>query len=80
MKLRVKLFATLARYAPTPGLSGTPFEMEMPEGANLGDLVLKLRLPVKEVKICFVNGRVQELPFLLTEGDECGIFPPVGGG
>lgn len=76
MKLKVKLFASLSRGR----LSGTPFEVELPDGKTLADLVQILELPVDEVKICFINGRICELDNLLMDGDEVGIFPPVGGG
>jgi molybdopterin synthase sulfur carrier subunit len=80
MHIRVKLFATLKMYAPVEGLSGTPFEMDLPEGFTLQALTEYLKLPPEEVKLTFVNGRAQPLEFELTNGDEVGIFPPVGGG
>lgn len=79
MKIRLKLFATLAKHLGNQ-MAGTPHEIELPEGASLGDLVEQLKLPADQVKICFVNARVQELDFQLQDGDEVGVFPPVGGG
>ncbi|MCA1954518.1 MAG: MoaD/ThiS family protein [Anaerolinea sp.] len=32
------------------------------------------------MKLCYVNGRYQEADYALNEGDEVGIFPPIGGG
>ncbi len=79
MKIRVKLFATFTQY--TPGQrAGTPFAVELSEGATLADLIAQLGIPLEEVKVCFVNARAQEIDFKLSEGDEVGIFPPVGGG
>ena len=80
MHLRVKLFATLARYAPVDGLAGTPFDVEVPEPFNLAQLVTVLKLPEEEVKIAFVNGIIQTPDFLLSNDDDIGIFPPIGGG
>jgi molybdopterin converting factor small subunit len=80
MKVQVKLFATLATYAPVVGLPGKPFEVEMTEGATLGDLVAQLKLPADLVKITFVNAVAQELTWALKAGDDIGIFPPIGGG
>ncbi len=79
MRVRVKLFATLAGYFgdATPG---TPFVIEMPEGTGLTDLVNRLRLPRKEVKLFFVNGRARPIDWPLEPNDEVGIFPLVGGG
>lgn len=80
MRIRVKLFATLGQYAPVSGLPGTPFEVDLPEGASLSTLIEQIHVPAETVKIAFVNGIVQEPEFALSEGDDVGIFPPVGGG
>lgn len=80
MHIQVKLFATLKKFARVEGLAGTPFEMEMAEGCTLGDLVRILNLPTAEVKILFINGIIRTLDETLKEGDEIGIFPPIGGG
>ncbi|MDI7260696.1 MAG: MoaD/ThiS family protein [Thermodesulfobacteriota bacterium] len=48
MEVRVKLFANLCRYFGNV-LPGIPFEVEMPEGATLSDLVNRLKLPREEV-------------------------------
>ena len=79
MKIFVKLFATLRPYLGNVP-SGTPVEITIPDGSTLGTLIEQLALPPEEVKICFVNGRIVEPDCLLTEGDEIGIFPPIGGG
>lgn len=87
MKVYVKLFATLIRdvsdafRACYPEIrSGVPLMVELPEGSTLDDLVVDLGLPCQEVKITFVNGRAQEADYRLSDGDQVGIFPPVGGG
>lgn len=54
--------------------------MDIPEGTSLGALAESLKLPPDEVKICFVNGRICEPDTILKDGDEVGIFPPIGGG
>lgn len=79
MRVNVRTYATLCRYIP--GVSaGTPVEIELPDGASVSDLIEKLKIPAREVKIAFVNGRTRPLDWLLEEGDEAGIFPPIGGG
>lgn len=80
MRIRVKLFATLARYAPVTGLPGMPFELELQADATLAELVQVLNLPDDMVKVMFVNGVIQEQDWKLNPGDEVGFFPPVGGG
>ncbi len=79
MIIRVKLFATLASY--TPGNQpGVPFVSEIPDGSTISDLMMRLNLPDDEVKLCFVNGRLQPIEYQLKNDDDVGIFPAIGGG
>lgn len=77
--IHVKLFATLRRARPDVPL-GQPFAVELPEGATLADLIREMELPEEEVKLIFVNALFRERDHVLSDGDEVGIFPPVGGG
>jgi molybdopterin synthase sulfur carrier subunit len=77
--VHAKLFATLRSYRPGLGL-GQAFPVELPDGATVGLLVRLLGLPEEEVKMIFVNGIVRDREHVLADGDELGIFPPVGGG
>ncbi len=79
MRVKVKLFATLAVYVSgtEPGVS---FQVELPNGSSLSDLMNQLNLPQRETKLVFVNGRMQHLDYQLQDNDEVGIFPPIGGG
>ena len=79
MHVRVKLFATLSRHFAGV-MPGTPLGVEVLDGATLIDLVDQLKVPHAEVRIIFVNGRIQPLDYKLQPGDEVGMFPPVGGG
>ncbi len=75
----VKLFATLRTYRPGLGI-GEAFPVQVPEGATVRDLVALLELPEDEVKIIFVNALNREPGHVLADGDELGLFPPIGGG
>ncbi|MEA3338553.1 MAG: MoaD/ThiS family protein [Chloroflexota bacterium] len=77
--IQVKLFATLRRYYAAIGI-GEAMAVEMPEGATVGQLIERLRLPAGEVKVIFVNSIVRQKDHPLADGDELGIFPAVGGG
>jgi sulfur-carrier protein len=79
MRIKVKLFATLTRVIDG-AKAGLPMEIDLAEGATLNDLIKTLKLPTDQVKVTFVNGRSQDLSYVLHEGDEIGIFPPIGGG
>ena len=79
MQVHVKLFASLRTYRSGLGI-GESCPVELPAGATVGELVQQLGLPPAEVKLFFVNGRSQPLEYALADGDEVGIFPPVGGG
>lgn len=88
MEVTVRLYASLARSVSGPVLkqhpqgvrSGSPLEVELPDGSTLADLVNCLGLPVEEVKVVFVDGRARRLEHRLAPEDEIGIFPPIGGG
>ena len=79
MKVRVRLYASFRRYLGDLQ-AGTPVEIELPEGSTLRDLAQVLKLPVDEVKVCFINGIISELDQPLHENEEVGMFPPIGGG
>jgi sulfur-carrier protein len=79
------LFASLRRFAPAnePGFPlepGSGFEVELPEGGTLGDLLSALEIPSEETRVAFVNGNIRDLDWELKTGDELGLFPPIGGG
>ncbi len=79
MIIQVKLFATLGMYAPH-GISAKAFKLEVEPGTTVKDLISRLKIPDEEVKIFFVNGRIMELSYCFQDGDEAGLFPPIGGG
>ena len=79
MRVTVKLFATLVRFKS--GIrSGTPFEMDLPEGTVVQDLIEQLKIPAEETRVIFINNIIEDMGTKLEEGDVVGIFPPVGGG
>ena len=77
--VRVKLFATLRSHRP--GLKmGEALPVELETGSTVGELLAGLGVPVEEVKLVFANGLARDLEYVPADGDELGIFPPVGGG
>jgi sulfur-carrier protein len=78
--ITVRLYAMLRRFEP-PGLElGQGFPVELPDGSRLSDLLSTLHMPAEEVKQVFVKSRRQEPDYLLANGEEVAIFPPIGGG
>ncbi len=75
----VKLFATLRKYRPELGV-GEAFAVQVPDGATVADLIRLLGLPEDQARIVFVNAVASEQGHVLSDGDQVGIFPPVGGG
>ncbi|MBZ4685710.1 MAG: thiamine S protein [Desulfomicrobiaceae bacterium] len=74
MRIAIKCFATLARFAPSAGV------VELPEGARVLDLLAALGIPESEVKLVFRNNRHTAVETVLADGDEVRLFPAVGGG
>lgn len=79
MRVSVKLFAMLSRYA-RGNAAGAPFEVEIPEGATVQELLQQLNIPPDETKVVFVNGIIQTIDSKLNPTDHVGIFPPIAGG
>jgi molybdopterin synthase sulfur carrier subunit len=78
--VKVKLYATLRKYSPEGGPSGTAFVLELPDTSTLQDITTILRMPDDEVRVAFVNGVIRDVRFGLHDQDEVGMFPPIGGG
>ena len=78
IRIEVRLFATLRRFAPAA--SGEALSLELPAGSTVHDLVGRLQLPAPEVNKVFINYRAVPDEHVLQEGDRVGIFPLVAGG
>jgi molybdopterin synthase sulfur carrier subunit len=79
MKINVNLFATLVRFKPE-NTGRDPWSVECTEGATIGELLLLLNVPSIKARIIFVNNVHADEETILKDGDQVGIFPPVGGG
>jgi molybdopterin converting factor small subunit len=79
MRVTIKLFATLVRFKDG-SRAGKPFEVELPEGSVVQDLIDLLKIPAEETHIVFINNIIEERHSKLNDGDVIGMFPPVGGG
>lgn len=79
MKAYVKVYATLVKYVGG-SIMHEPIEVEVSKKTTLSELYDRLGIPCEEVKTAFVNSVIESPDYTICEGDEIGIFPPVGGG
>jgi hypothetical protein len=79
VEVEVHLFANLADYGP-PGARGGSARVELPEGATVGLLLRRLRIPDEMPRVLLVNGRDVEPAARLHPGDVVDVLPPLVGG
>ena len=79
VKVEVRLYASLRRYAPQLSL-GEAMELALDEGGTPRHVFERLGLPESEVKRVIVNGVPRGYEYILLDGDRVAIFPPVAGG
>lgn len=83
MKIKFKLFATLADHLPQP--SRTNFvELEVAAGSTIQSIIDQFQLPSQLVHLVLVNGVYvypsARITTKLKEGDVLAIWPPIAGG
>ena len=83
MKVRIKLYASLAEYLPT-GAVKNEADLEVSRKATPTQIILRLGLPEKMCHMVLING-VYIAPdergsTSLEAGDHLAIWPPVAGG
>ncbi len=79
MHVTVKLFAALIHFK-SGSRTGKPFEVDLPAGSAVKDLIDLLKIPPQETHVVFINNIIQEHDPNLNHGDVVGMFPQVGGG
>jgi len=79
MKVKVRLFGTLGKKFPDHDpLDG--FEIEIPENANVGDLLDRLEIPKSKIGPVSVEGHLVKAAKILQPGDFIRIYRPIFGG
>jgi sulfur carrier protein ThiS len=85
MRITFKLFASLTDYLPPGRERGSnSVDVDVPEGASIGEVVAPFQLPQKLVHLVLVNGiyvpPTERSTRRLSEGDVLAIWPPIAGG
>lgn len=79
MKVRIRLFATLAAYLPA-GAAGDGVTIEVPGGTTVGQVIRSLAVPDSLEFLSVVNGQDASSDQSLLDGDVLTLFPPLAGG
>ena len=77
MKVKVELQAYLEQYSPN---GNDLFDYEVPDGANVRDLVVKLGMPAELASVIIVGDTNADPSHALKEGDRVILIPPLAGG
>lgn len=79
MRVSVRLNASLRRYIPA-GESGSPFAVEVADGATVADVMALLGVPPAQTHMASIDGEQVDMGSALREGQELSLFPPLAGG
>ena len=77
MKVKVELQAYLEQYSPNEHAT---FDLELPAGATVSDVVRKLQVPEDLASIVIVSNEATTTEHALREGDHVTLIPPLAGG
>ena len=78
MRVEVRLYATLRRYALSA--ADGVLNIDVHEGSKVSDVIASVGVNADEVHIVMDNGVSSPPDQMLVEGDRLGLFPPIGGG
>ena len=77
MNVSLKCFSRLVNPDTCDFNESTTYDLD--EGHTVEDLVQRAGIDREEIKIAFVNSRIVDLDTTLSEGDQVGLAPAVGG-
>ncbi|MHB9095807.1 MAG: MoaD/ThiS family protein [Eubacteriales bacterium] len=81
MKITVRLFAGLHCENEGSECHGkNDFILMLKHEINLEEFINHIGISVQLAKIVLVNGLFKPLTYVIKDGDEIAIFPPLGGG
>ena len=79
MPLTIFLSSSLRQYIPGYDPS-EGMEIKDVKGITIAELCQKIGIRIDKIKIVMVNGRKEDMSYLLQGDERLGFFPPVGGG
>lgn len=77
MRINLKCFATLVNPDTCDYKDSTAYDLD--DGQTVEDLVQRAGVDRNDVKVAFVNNRVVGFDTVLSDGDQVGLAPAVGG-
>ena len=77
MKVNLKCFSKLVNAETCDYKDSTQYDLD--NGQSVEDLVGRAGIAKEDVKIVFVNSRKVDFNTVLTDGDQVGLAPAVGG-
>lgn len=77
MRVDLKCFAKLVDPGTCDFKESTSYELD--QGQTVQHLLEQAEISREDIKIAFVNSRVVDLDTVLSEGDQVGLAPAVGG-
>jgi molybdopterin converting factor small subunit len=77
MRINLKCFATLVNPDTCDYKDSTAYNLD--DGQTVEDLVQRAGVDRNDVKVAFVNNRVVGFDTVLSDGDQVGLAPAVGG-
>jgi sulfur carrier protein ThiS len=79
MKVRVNLYGTLS--AKIPGYRQTRgIEVELPDGAQVKDLLALLKIPESRKAVVTIDGRIRKAGDKIPSGARAQVLQPIHGG
>ncbi len=78
MRITVKLFATLRKYAGEDKKGVV--ELDFDDPVSVGQVLQQLTVPEEIPKIILINSVQKQPDDMLADGDELSVFPPIAGG
>jgi len=77
MQVRVHLHGYLHGYTES---KNPEFDLELPIGVTVAELIHNLKIPDSEVWVVSLNGQNVPVSTVLSNNDHVWVFPPITGG